>query len=134
MSENKKKHSKNIKRVGKGHFAPGFVANPTGENGLRRSGLAPWKIRVEQLLNKYGTVGHIKQLVADGSLDLEHPIDGMILKNIIDSFTGEDSRMQREAFLDRLEGKPRENKVVRVIKSVGDLTDEELEALAQDGS
>lgn len=130
------------KRDKKGRLLPGETPNRAGANGNRHAGLAPWKVRMGQLATKYSSYSKLMSLFTldkDTGLRVPtkefmdmNPIDTGLIWQLIGQNEGNDKRLERESFWDRLDGKPKENKTVRVINSVKDLTDEELEKLAEE--
>jgi hypothetical protein len=113
----------------KGRFTKGNRANPTGKNGFS-SGLAPYGQRAVHYLNKFN-VSEIIAIAADPKkLDKYPSWDSIVIKRLAACVTGKpDERLEFESLLNRIEGKPKENKTVRVIRGWEDLTEEELLAL-----
>ena len=119
-------------------FKKGEIANPTGKSGAH--GFAPWNVRVKQLGAKYDTIEKLMALfepdTATGKMKPTkaflqmNPIDGGIIWGMLGQLMGDDKRNERESFWNRREGKPVERRDVRVIRSLSDLTEEELIAIA----
>lgn len=101
-----------------GTVAKGAVLNPTGENGNRRSGFAPWSVRVEQLQTKYDTLKKLMALFvfdeakdtvkASDELLKMNPIDAGIIWQMFGACYGDDKRLERESLWNRKEGLPKE--------------------------
>jgi len=96
-----------------GRLLPGGTANPEGHNGANH--FTPWKNRVTQLSEKYDTVEKLMalftvneagQLVPSSEFKKMNPIDAGLIWNMIGQVSGDDKRLEREAFWDRFEGKP----------------------------
>lgn len=123
-------------------FQKGNNANPLGAKAHRSHGFANWKTRVTQLQTKYPTLDKLMALyetdVETGELKPKkalmqcNPIDVGIIEQLIGQAMAKDKRLWQEMFWDRMDGKPKENKTHRIVKSPEDLTDEEIEAWLAD--
>lgn len=105
--------------------------NPKGINGFS-SGLQPFHKRAEYLLGKY-SIEKIKEHANDLKWlsKNESSWDGIVWRRLAAMVDGRaDERAEIALLLDRKEGKAVERREVRVIRSVTDLTDEELAAIA----
>jgi len=116
-------------RVKKGDPSP----NPTGKNGFS-SGLQPFHKRAEHYGQKFKP-SEIMAIAADPLRWDDFPHwDVLVLKRMAAMINGnKEERAEVALFLDRKEGKAVERREVRVIKGWGDLTEEELAALAGSG-
>lgn len=103
-----------VPRNPNGTLQEGAVLNPKGSRGL--AGFAPWEIRIGQLEKKYDTVQKLKALfeidpvsgkmVMAAEFNQMNPRDAALVMQMINAFTGDDKRQERESFWDRFEGKP----------------------------
>lgn len=96
-------------------FKKGKSGNPSGRKN-HPTGYQYYADRAKYLQDQY-TVGGIKKLVANEKEFDKLPIrDGQILLQLAETITGEEKRLEREALLDRIEGKPiqREQSLVAV--------------------
>lgn len=119
------------RRANSTSFKPNNKANPTGKNG-HTTGLQPYSKRVAHYLEKYSALELVKMASDDKELDKLTSWDAIVVGNIAASIRGDDTRQEREALLNRLEGKPKERIELRSIKSLSDLTDEELAAIVEE--
>ena len=116
-------------RPNTGTIKPGEVRNPLG--GLARKGLAPFSMRVLHFNEKF-TPAEIIAIADDPKRwnDFTH-WDVVVLKRMAAQINGnKEEREETKLYLDRKEGKPVERRDVRVIRSLSDLTEEELIAIA----
>jgi len=100
---------KDVPRNPDGTLKPGAVLNPQGIGGCL-SGRARWDKRVEHILDKYPTLEALEALVRGPDWKQTHPLDAGIVAQLIGQFSGDDKRLERESFWDRMEGKPKERK------------------------
>lgn len=92
-----------VERGSDGKLKPGSVLNPHGQNG--NTGLQPYGRRSAFLLEKY-TASQIKAIAADEKLhDSVSMYDLVIIKHLARTIGEEEPRLEREALLDRMEGK-----------------------------
>lgn len=92
-----------------GSFAKGSNHNPTGNNGHLK-GYQRYSDRALFLQEKY-TTGEIIDIATDITKLRQLPVrDAQILKHLFNTLIGDDIRLEREALLDRIEGKPKEHK------------------------
>lgn len=114
----------------KGPVKKGEVRNPEGRNGFS-TGLQPFHKRAEHYGQKFKP-SEIIAIANDPTRWDEFPHwDVVVLKRMAAMINGnKEEREEVKTYLDRKEGKPVERKEMRIIKSFGDLSEEELAALA----
>lgn len=93
-------------------FKSGETSNPNGNNGHLK-GYQRYADRAVYLQDKY-SVEEIISIVSDPKQFGKLPMrDGQILKQLANSISGLDMRLERESLLDRIEGKPKELKEIK---------------------
>lgn len=98
-------------------FKPGETSNPEGTNGHLK-GYQRYADRAVYLQEKY-SVGEIFDIVADTDKLRTMPVrDAQIFKQLVNTLSGDDIRLERESLLDRIEGKPKELKEVKADMSI----------------
>lgn len=86
-------------------FKKGETTNPKGNNGHVK-GYQRYADRVVYLQSQY-TTEQIKELATNEKAFGKLPIrDGQIIMQLASTIMGDDRRLEREALLDRIEGKP----------------------------
>lgn len=98
-------------------FKAGETSNPEGNNGHLK-GYQRYADRAIFLQELY-SVGEIFDIVMDTKKLRELSVrDGQILKQLVNTLSGDDMRLERESLLDRIEGKPKEIKELKADMSV----------------
>lgn len=93
-------------------FKAGEITNPEGNNG-HLAGYQRYADRAVYLQSQY-TVGELMTIVGDKNKLKKLPVrDAQILVQLANTLTGMDMRHEREALLDRIEGKPKELKEIK---------------------
>lgn len=112
----------------RGSIKKGDVRNPEGKNG-HNVGWQPYGKRIQKWL---AMTDEEFDAIANDPKERRRlsQIDQVCVDHVQAMRNGEEKRPERESALDRIEGKPKENKLVRLISSVEDLSEEELAALA----
>lgn len=93
-------------KKGRHRIAPGEVINPEGKNGHTKH-WQPYGIRAKHWLDKL-TFAALRALSQDiDEMDKLSSYDAIIIRHLANTLSGDDIRQEREALLDRIEGKPK---------------------------
>ncbi len=114
-------------------FKKGVPANPKGKNG--NEGYIRYGERMKYLQSIY-TIDQILEIVGDQKKFRKLAVrDGMMLVHLANTFTGDDIRLEREALLDRIEGKAAQtidvNQTIGILQIVLE-SSKPLEAITED--